>query len=47
MLSKDTGILGFNQYQRSDTTPSVIYADLESLIKNWTEVKIIWKNHLQ
>ena len=29
-----TEILGFNQYQKSDKTPFIIYADLESLIKN-------------
>ena len=33
MPSKDTKILGFNQYKKSDTAPSIIYADLESLIK--------------
>ena len=33
MSSKDTKILGFNQYWKSDKTPSIIYADLESLIK--------------
>ena len=33
MPSKDTNILGFNQYQKSDEKPSIIYADLASLIK--------------
>ena len=33
MPSKDTKILGFNQDQKSDKTPSIIYVDLESLIK--------------
>ena len=33
MPSKDTKILEFNPYQKSDKTPSIIYADLESLIK--------------
>ena len=31
--SKDTKILEFNQYWKSDRTSSIIYADLESLIK--------------
>ena len=29
MLSKDTKILEFNQYQKSDKAPFIIYADLE------------------
>ena len=33
MLFEDTQILQFNQYQKSDKAPSVIYTDLESLIK--------------
>ena len=33
MLSEDTKILEMNQYQDSDKTSSIIYADLESLIK--------------
>ena len=33
MPSEDTKILEFNQYQKSDETPSVICEDLESLIK--------------
>ena len=32
MLSEDTKILEFNQYRKTET-PSIIYADLESLIK--------------
>ena len=31
MPSEDTKILEFNQYQKSDKAPFVIYADLESL----------------
>ena len=31
--SKDAKILEFNQYWQSDKIPSIIYADLESLIK--------------
>ena len=34
MSSEDTKILEFNQYQKSDETPFIIYADLESLIEN-------------
>ena len=33
MPSKDTKILEFNQLCQSDKTPSIIHADLESLIK--------------
>ena len=33
MLSEDTKLSEFHQYQISDKTPSIIYADLESLIK--------------
>ena len=32
MFSKGTKILLFNQYQKSGKTPSIIYADLESLV---------------
>ena len=33
MPSKDTKILEFNHYQKWHKIPSIIYADLESLIK--------------
>ena len=33
MLSEDTKILGFNQYQKSDKAPFIIYADLECIIE--------------
>ena len=33
MPPEDTKILEFNQYQKSDKTPFVIYADLECLIE--------------
>ena len=33
MPSEDTKILEFNQYQKSDKAPFIIYADLECLIK--------------
>ena len=33
MLSEDTKILQFNQYQKFDKAPFIIYADLECLIE--------------
>ena len=33
MSSEDTKILEFNQYQKSDKAPFIIYADLECLIE--------------
>ena len=33
MLPEETKILEFNQYQKSDKTPFIIYADLKCLIK--------------
>ena len=33
MPSEDTKILEFNQYQKSDKAPFIIYADLDSLIE--------------
>ena len=33
MSSKDTKILKFNKYQKSDKAPFIIYADLEYLIE--------------
>ena len=33
MPTEDTKILEFNQYQKSDKAPFIIYADLECLIK--------------
>ena len=33
MTSEDTKILEFNQYQKSDKAPFIIYADLECLIE--------------
>ena len=33
MLSENTKILEFNQYQKSDKAPFIIYADFECLIK--------------
>ena len=37
MLSKDTKILEFNQYQKSDKATFIIYADLEYLIEKSDE----------
>ena len=34
MPSKNDNILEFNQYMKSDKMPYIIYADIESLIKN-------------
>ena len=31
--SEDTKMLEFNQYQKSDKTPFILYADLECLIE--------------
>ena len=45
MLLEDNKTLQFHQYQKSDKTPFIIYADLESLMKKRMDVKIILKNH--
>ena len=37
MSSEDTTKLEFNQYQKSDKSPVIIYADLECLIENIDE----------
>ena len=47
MSSEDTQMLPFNQYQKSDESPFIVNADLESLIKKWKDIKIILKNHLK
>ena len=47
MPSKDTNILAFNQYQKSDKALFIIYADLECIIEKLMDVKIILKIHLQ
>ena len=39
MPSEDTNILEFNQYQKSDKAPFIIYADLECLIEKIDECK--------
>ena len=46
MLSKDTKIQEFNQCQKSDKAPFIIYADLECVIENM-DVNIILKIHLK
>ena len=33
MLSGDTKILEFNQYQKSDKVPFIVYSDLECIIE--------------
>ena len=43
--SRDFKILKFYQYQKSDKRPFIIYANLETLIKKWMDVKIILKQH--
>ena len=47
MPSEDNKILEFNQYQKSDKTPFVIYGVLESVIEKTDGCKIILKNYLQ
>ena len=39
MPPEDTKILEFNQYQKSDNTPFIIYADLECTIEKIDECK--------
>ena len=34
MLYEDPKILAFNQYQKSDKSPFIVYADLECIIEN-------------
>ena len=41
MPSKDTKILKFNQYQKPDKAPFVIYADLECLMEKTGRCKTI------
>ena len=47
MPSEDTKMLEFNQYQKSDKAPSIIYKDFGSFIKQWMDVKKILRNLLQ
>ena len=46
-MSEDTKILEFDEYQKSDKAPFVIYTDLECLIESLMDVKIILKIHAQ
>ena len=46
MSSEDTNNLKFNQQQKCDKAPFIIYANLECL-KKFMDVKIILKIHLQ
>ena len=41
MLCEDSKILEFNQYQKSNKAPFLIYANLECLIAKIDDVKII------
>ena len=43
MPSENDNILEFNQYMKLDKMPYIIYVDMESLIKNKMDVKIIQK----
>ena len=47
MPSDDTKILEFNQYQKSDKAPFIIYADLECLIERVYGFKNNPEIHLQ
>ena len=44
MSSEDTKILEFNQYQKHDEAPFVIYADLECIIEKINVCKNIFEN---
>ena len=43
----DTKIFEFNQYQKYDKAPFLIYADLECIMEKIHDVKIILKIHRQ
>ena len=47
MPSEDTEILKFNQYQKSEKAPFVVYADLQCLIEKIDDPEIILKIYLQ
>ena len=47
MPSEDRKILDFNQYWKFDETSSIIFADLESLIKEVDSCKRIPNDNLQ
>ena len=46
MSSEDIEILEFNQYQKSDKAPFIIYVDLECLTEETDRYKVILKIHL-
>ena len=47
-MSNDNGkILKYNHGEKSMKAPFIIYTDLEHLLKKFTHVKIILKNHQQ
>ena len=46
-MFSNTKILEFNQYQKSDKAPFIIYADLEIYGKRLMDIKRILKIHLQ
>ena len=47
MSSEDTKILEFNQYQKANKAPLIIYADLECIIEKTSECKNSPKIRLQ
>ena len=47
MPEEDNKILKYNHGEKSMKTPSIIYADLESLLEKMKLVIIILKNHQQ
>ena len=47
MPFEDTKILEFNQYQKSDKAPFIIYADLELLMEKSDGYKNNLKTYLQ
>ena len=47
MPSENTIILEFNQYQKSDKAPFIIYVDLEFITEKIDGCKKILKIHLQ
>ena len=47
MPEEDNKILKYNHGEKSMKHPFVIYPDLEYLLKDWTLVIIILKNHHQ
>ena len=46
MPSENTKILEFNQYQKPDKAPFIIYADLECIIERLMDVNTILKIRL-